>query len=431
MSQARLHIGEILREDFHSEYSVARNGGNIIGNPSVSDGLVSDGSGDGVNYPGFHWQNIQSFSFFMKVKSANSFTNKVLFGSSATGGPLLRHASASSIAFWNDTGAVTSLYSHDALEAGEAYTVGLSYDDATRAATLFVNGVKIATNTLAQSLNGVGVFEAAIRFSSLDSFDGELEAFSVYNRVLSDAEQVELHNGDELSYNNNLKVNLPLDNFLGSERPFHTEETVMGVAGCAQLGDGSSSSTEPTKLKDVNGYSFDGGDRIVIPDCENNQFQGAFSLMLVVSGQMPAANRGILTKNVGSTVLTTPANTVYEISHLSSGLLYFQRSNGATKNFVNTPASNIFDGNVHILFVTYDGETNADSMKIYRDNGELLSSGAATFVGQQMTTDPLVIGWSNLGGAEGNIHTVKGFDKALTVTDMKDIYRNLTNYLHN
>lgn len=430
MSQARLHIDEIINEDFKSEYSVAKNGGEVLGDPTINNGLVSDGSGDGVSYPGFHWLNMQSFSFFMKVKSANSFTNKVLFGSSATGGPLLRHASASSIAFWNDTGALTSLYNHTPLEAGQSYTVGFSYDDSTKEATLFVNGVKVATNTMAQGLNGVGFFEAGIRFSSLDSFDGELEGFSLYNRVLTDEEHIELHNGDELSYENNIKVNLPLDNYLGSERPFYTEETVSGDR--ALLGDGVSHAVEPVKLNGVSGYLFDGADRIRVPSHPNNQFEGAFSLMLIVAGRMPAANRGILTKNVNAEVLTTHANTVYELSYLhSAGLIYFQRGDGVTKTALSTPVENIFDGNVHILFATYDGTTNADGMKLYRDNGEFLSSATAARAGQQVTSDDLMIGWASLNGVEGNIHAFKAFDKALTVTDMKDIYSNLTNFLHN
>lgn len=431
MSQARLHIDEIINEDFKSEYSVAKNGGEIVGNPTINNGLVSDGSGDGVSYPGVKWRGMQSFTFFAKIKSSNSFSSKALLGTVVgANGPLLRHTSPTIMTFWNDTGATSRSITHAELQTNKPYTVSVSYDDSTQSPVLFVNGVKSTASPLPQRINDNGSVEVGVRSSSLDSFDGELEGFSLYNRVLTDEEHIELHNGDELSYENNIKVNLPLDNYLGSERPFYTEETISGDR--ALLGDGVSHAVEPVKLNGVSGYLFDGADRIRVPSHPNNQFEGAFSLMLIVAGQMPAANRGILTKNVNSEVLTSHANTVYELSYLhSAGLIYFQRGDGVTKTALSTPVENIFDGNVHILFATYDGTTNADGMKLYRDNGEFLSSATAARAGQQVTSDDLMIGWATLNGVEGNIHAFKAFDKALTVTDMKDIYSNLTNFLHN
>ncbi len=406
MNSPLTHLGQILREGFRSPLSVALNGGTtILGNPVINNGYEGDGATDGVVYEDRQWAEIgNKFTFFMRVKSMDDFTNRAIYGASSGNGPMLRFTNSTSINIWNDTGATALTFGITAPSG--PFTIAVTYDNSTQVCSLYIDGVLDQTQTFAQTANNSGALVVGARLTGNDSFDGKIEEFELWSRVMSANEILKMHNKGLLDSNRSVITMLPLHDRIGSAAPFTTTNT-EGVN--STLGNGSTSSTFPAKISGRNGYSFDGtSDYITVPHVEN------IRTICVWADNKPDANfRRLISKGDNDISMLIWNDGTYRV--------YFQNT-GVDINSGITPSRGL-----HMFSLTFDGST----VRTYVDDVAGNTSARTDYV----STDDLLLGAVNFVSIQqfwnSDIYKVLIFDEALTPLEIENQYLQGAKYFGN
>lgn len=119
-------------------------------------------------------------------------TGDTLFGGTGALPPLLRCSSASNdIRFYANSSAGSATWAA-AAPLGSWFHWALTYDDTTRAATLYVNGINLGTLTTPNSFATPGNFEIGTWGTVNDPFDGSVDDVAVFSAVLT-AGQIAAH----------------------------------------------------------------------------------------------------------------------------------------------------------------------------------------------------------------------------------------------
>jgi len=427
------HLGEVFREDFHSPFSVVKNGGSINGNPNIKNGYEGDGTGDSISTD-VQWSSIgRAFTIFVKVDQMDSFSTKAIFGTSTgANGPMLRFASSTSVLFWNNTGATAKTFGIAAPTA--PFTLAITYDDSTRGVAFYVDGVLDEAATMAQ----VGLFQQRLEIGGRlegnnDSFDGKMGQFRVFNKVLSADEITDLHNMVTASEVNNPGEVFPLHDKIGSAAPFTTTGVVRGTE--ATLGDGSTSTTFPTKLTGKNGYSFDGGDYIDLGASVLNTVSATEVTVAAWINYDAVANSGVFTVIADSAAASTSVNEGFSFyiddrggSAIDSLVMSVHTTSGGARGELST--TNAIQQGLNFVVGTYDS-TNFAKVFVNGVNVDSSDQGTATGDFVPDSTGNIFVG-ARVG--PGNYFTgdILGFamwDKALTPHQIKWLYSKGPRYL--
>ena len=400
----RLLLGEIFKEDFQSNFHVAQNGGEITGNPGINNAYESDGSGDSIVCSSLPWANIgRKFSFFVRINRVDSYVTKSLFGTDVGNGPLFRFASSSLIQFWNDTGAATKNFSISTPASG-AFTIGLTYDDSTQEASVYVDGVLSATQTMGQvgDLTGNFVFGGRLA-DGTDSFDGGVDEFSLNNRILTAEEFLDLHNKSTFTYK--FSSYYAFQDKIGSANPFMTSD-ISGNGLHATLGDGVTAAKNPTKLQGINGFNFDGtADYIEAPHIADVK-----TVIVWANVKNAVSFRRLITKGENRFSMLLWNDGTYRV--------YFQDTTLDINSGI-TPGEGL-----HMFASTFDGST----LRTYVDDVAGATGTRTNYTGTDVITigkyGPIAFQWYN-----SDIYTAATSLECFTPTQLRDVFSKGPRYL--
>lgn len=419
MHKERLNLGEIFREDFKSPFHVTQNGGTINGNPAINNSYDGDGSGDYIRYDHFHWNQMQDFTLVIDVKRLDSVTSQAFVSGSTATTPLVRLISGSTLQFFISQ-SVSPIQKGVSKSIGDPLFAVMTYDYSTDAADFWIDGAAQSGGTFVSGLSSAaGVLDIAGRLGGVDSLDGEMGSVRIFNRILTDDEIEGLYNNSTFTYKNKFISYWPLHDKKGASAPFTTTDVAGG--NDLTLGDGSVSTTFPTKLIDINGYSSDGGDRL---KSAANLFEetGEGTLMAWVELGDKASIQGIVSYEEGVTDIGML------LLYHTSGIYYFYSGASATPasfNEINSGKELVFLAGVH------DG-TNTS---IYVNGVKGNDSGSPTppVVTSAMDLTAFVRGnnTSQPCSSGTKIHGIGLANFGLTQLQIQDIYEKGPKYLGN
>ncbi len=225
----------IFAERFLNSTQVGNNGGVISGNPIINNGGTFDGTDDKIAY------------------------NQPVYGIKSVSFDLYLETTTEQIMEFNASQSIVA-------------TAGTLTATNWTAATIYLNGVAGATVaaatwyrvtiTTSTAFNGTAISLGNI---STDFGNIRLKNLSFSKSSKTAQEALDDYKNQTFNYENKTVLNLPLRDKIGSSAPFTTTD-FSGHGNHATLGDGTTSTTFPTKLTYPGGYSFDGGDYL---DCGN------------------------------------------------------------------------------------------------------------------------------------------------------------------
>lgn len=263
---AERNAGCSFAETFENNSKVTLNGGTVAGNPTIDFGGTFNGTSDYITYGAASEITTDDFSIVVRAKVDSVTDNYPRFFSSRTGTAngtamyIENVAGGGSLACLLDDGTV-AFYSSGGtnLADGAWHTLGLTFDRSGNV-TYYVDGVSDGTPSDISARSGdistTNTWRAADGGGS--KLNGEIDYIKVFKGTLLTAqEHADYHNNSTYNYQNKAVLNLPLD--MANHDPTNVRTLdVSGGGNNAEFGDGSTSSTYPTKLTDSHGYDFDG-----------------------------------------------------------------------------------------------------------------------------------------------------------------------------
>jgi len=224
-TSAERAIGLKFAETFETQDAVKKNGGTFTGNPTVDFGMTTDGTEDVVTYP--EAEQIKTISFFITLETT--------------------------------TENIMQLSSSHSIEAGS----GTLTATGVTSPTFYVNGVATAAIGTARShvmITTATAFDAdAIQVGQDASFGQfKIEDLKMFNTELGIQDALNYANNSNFNYAEKATLHLPMR--LADHDPTNVKTLDRSGNGKdATFGDGSTSTTYPTKLS-AHGYELDGGD---------------------------------------------------------------------------------------------------------------------------------------------------------------------------
>jgi hypothetical protein len=230
-------------------------------------------------------------------------------------------------------------------------------------------------------------------------FDGSIDSVRIYNRALS-ADEVRYH------YNRGWPV--------GSWN-FDEGSGLTTYDSTENNNDGTLKSS---------GLEFDGdNDYVSVGDHSSLDITGALTLELwMKSSSLIGNDGGLISKSSNAfKYFGAASNKVYELGILNN-VLYFQIGNGTAENQLGGDITSLIDGTWHHIISTWDGTTNADSMKIYFDGVEIYQL-TATISSIQIIDSVLDIGgYDTAYNFNGSIDEVRIYNTALSAAEIARQY---------
>jgi hypothetical protein len=306
-------------ETFESSAKVALNNGTISGTPTIAFGATFDGVSDYIDYPIF--PNTQTISISCKLSLASKTggvgTNMGVVGvwNSATSlfAYMLRYNKTTSrLEFVIYDGGVQTAQSDADLTIGQEYSVMATYDGTTL--KLYVDGVLQATTDTATGITyptASVVFQIGRYYSNDNSWHGTVKDLKIFNEALTAQEAADYYNDENYNYMDSAVVHLPMTAAYHDPTNVRTLDATAN-GNNATFGDGSTSSTYPTKLS-KRGYSFDGGtDYLTLGDISASTWAAAF--LIKVDSSTASYNRimGQASFQIDIAIGTTDTLAVYD-----------------------------------------------------------------------------------------------------------------------
>lgn len=287
-------LGCSFAETFETSAKVVDNGGTVTGAPTIDHGATLDGSSDYITYaldghefnsanisimiefwPDFDWdEDIESFILdstnaqrYYLYKGNNAASNALYFQSGGAG----RTVTAAS-------------YSDYWLQNERNVLIIASSGGDTKA---FLNGILVYSDAAAWSSTFLPTeLYIGSKNSGANKFDGTIKQFKVFNQLLTAADALNYYNGTTYTYRNRAVLDLPMTMAEHDATNLRTLD-VSGNGNHATFGDGSTSTTYPTKLAE-RGYSFDGGDYLELASA-NSLESADDETVLFVGGEMSSS----------------------------------------------------------------------------------------------------------------------------------------------
>uniref|UniRef100_A0A6M3J829 Putative lectin/glucanase superfamily protein n=1 Tax=viral metagenome TaxID=1070528 RepID=A0A6M3J829_9ZZZZ len=409
--------GCVFAEKFENAAEVVRNGGTITGTPVINQGVTLDGSSDYITYnipanlldkaefssvvrftPDFNYDADATYRFFDSSvgsfitfrKRDNADNNTLTLDIHGTSIAAIAEATYS--AYWNV--GVENI---------------LTITSTTGDTSVWLNGTQILTNDVTAWTEGaITEFYIGARRDGAEKFDGIIHEVKLFTTQLTDQEALDYSNGGGFwNYGNETDLNVPGN--LENHDPTNVRALdISGNATHGTFGDGSTSTTYPTKLTTAPGYDYDGGDYLdfgnILPSASS-----AFTMSIWIEND--DTTDGDIFGKFGTDLKFLLFNTA------TGELRFYSGSAGSVNNAARWTARTLGDKQ-HIAGV-YDG-TNT----ILYVNGVQIAT-AVTPVAPVASTDNLRIGVRSGGASffDGRAWNAKIWDtKALTPIQIKDLY---------
>lgn len=387
-----------LREEFINDHSVIDNGFEIVGSPTIDNGISGF---DATNYATFNHRFGYSFSFFARLVVSDTATFERVFENTSTYTRVLWNGTSKKYYMQIYIGGVSrsiSIATDMSSLDGQEVTIGFTcdFDGTNTTLTAYLNGIyENQVGPYAGHNEGVSnPIYLGISSGLVSQFTGTLKDIQFYNTVLTEGDFLKLHNNTltkELDPEESILF-LPCDKIWTNG----SGKTVTSVLGTtiteAELGDGTTSSTFPTLSSNKREYYFDGGDWI---NCGDND---AFTLLMTepfsICGLFKiqtTLSKIFMGKHDGSNgewyLYTTGIGQIVFVMYddVDGGARVWNGSTGKVKH--NTLQSFCF---------TYDGSNTVSltSGKLYIDGENVNSSNGApgVFTSVRNTNKTLAIG---------------------------------------
>lgn len=431
MPQPLTQYGEIFREDFLSPFHVAENGG-VIGNGAlVNRGLTISANNQSVRYT-HTFPNVNDFTLSIKgsfdIESSNDYGALFYFrvGTSANDNTIriFKTPASSRLTFRIANGSGSRDCAMDSgTEVPETESI-VHFTRSGNTLKIYVNGVEQASTTSGSSITGAlplnNATVKAIGFGDhVAGIKGQYKGWKMRNYAMSAEEIADDYNNSTFTYGRSLVAHWPMNDKIGSAAPFTTTELVQGAD--ATLGDGSTSSTFPTKLTYINGFSYDGGDYLLATPSNVPTGGNARTISLwakrttLAGGPLMSINTSSGQRFIVSDAQTTGVNYVF-----TDGV------NGANNQSVTYAQRAQLGRFAHHVF-SLDG---SNGWAYYLD-GSLVKSGTFTIAIDTGTVESVSIGHrTDLSQSfTGEIYDARLFNIAFTATQAKHLYSQGPYYL--
>jgi hypothetical protein len=311
-----------------------------------------------------------------------------------------------------------------AVHNGSSYT-GIS---------VYINGVDVTNVRSAGSdkTPGTGASYIGNDPTSTYDFDGSIDEFRFYNRVLSSTEIMQLYQSGMSSVNKSLTNRLTSGlagywTMDGMDTNWSTN-TIVDKSGLGRTGTlkNMATSTVPTIGKIGQAFKLDGvNDFITMGDVNAVDSLTAITVAAWVKVGSDATERHIVDKSLCDGATNGGPFELYMVSHKAVFAMY--PVSGTPANFVNTSqsVSAIDDNQSHFLVGRYDGSNIELWIDGVRDPGYQAYSSLT----MSNTTNELQIGGDCSGVGIGNgyewpglIDEVRVYTRAITPAEIKQLY---------
>ena len=375
--------GCVFAENFRDASEVVRNNGTLVNGAKITkDGLVLDGINDYANYqipdnllnstqvsflvefnPDFDaadgnthyiYDTTAGSRFFLFKGSYVTYNNDLVVGFSSGTGILIPYATYSP--YW---------------KTGQKNKIAVCA--VSSSIQVYLNNVQVLTSASAiiTSKPSNIVIGASFAFASL--FKGSISKLRVFNKKLTAKEVSDYYNNSIFSYKGTPLLENNLDLASHDASSLRTLDNTSGERHLI-FGDGATSTTFPTKLIHITGYSTDGGDYLVTKNNVVDFFGGEITQVLVFRlGSSTVDSGGFLSSYENTTTLNFGAMYYYVAG---SGLRFYVGGQGT--NFATTPV--LKPGNIYVAVGFHDGANTSlyvDGIK-YTDAANPLQPSIAT-----------------------------------------------------
>lgn len=434
----------IATDDFSGGYGGAELGRTILGDATLSKGqVILDGTGDGVGYRNVHFP--KRFTFFAQIRDFTLNTTPSVFGGRLTpgsNGPLLRISSATSILFFVDEGAASVAWTVSSLPAD--FDIGLTYDDITNTAELWIDGVSQGTKSTAVNLNELrGTFQLGIRDNTLNPLQATIKHWFLAHGIYQDRDFERLTTSPSSLANFHKKAIAAyyFTDKIGEAAPFTTSD-FSPYGNTATLGDGATATKFPTKIAKTNGYTFDGGDYI---DCGTSPFSEVSATSMSIAiwlnlqlGDFDGVFQGLADTAGANTGTTNGFSMLIDDRggvNPTNGILFSLHAETNDDDY-GVVASNVIENGWNHLIMSYDASST--EMKAFVNGFDVgaTTAGGATGSGNFVprTDRNLLVGAVNTvpsNGFVGDIYSMLLFDQGVSSVQARYLFEQGPFYLGN
>jgi len=351
--------GCVFAENFRDASEVVRNSGLIENGAYInSRGANFDGANDKITYPtdNIIMKGQSSISIILEFYPTHEYNyDKTYYLASTDGGYfyILKYGTASSYKIDVKIGslaaiAITSADFSAFWRAKRKNTISvLSTSESTQ---IYLNKNLIATSANTGSFTTKPtIMTVGCRAGFTDAqYEGAISKWKIFNKKLSELELFNLLDDAVFSYKGTPLLENNLDLASHDAASLRTLDNTSGERHLI-FGDGATSTTFPTKLTHITGYSTDGGDYLVTKNNVVDFFGGEITQVLVFRlGSSMVASGGFLSSYENTTTSNFGAMYYYVAG---SGLRFYVGGQGT--NFATTPV--LKPGNIYTAIGFHDG----------------------------------------------------------------------------
>ena len=367
LTGAERAAGIVFREDFRNAALYQRNGSHLGSGSSIDVNGLSSGTGlaqsslpiplDGSEYsmmfrftPTFAWDNGVSNMLLDSEAAARS-----LYVYKSSSGALSVKIGSRTMTFNGGAGTWSDYW----LLGAENVFVASFYSGAT---SFWLNGFQF-TSTAGFVPSQLRTLTYMSNYIPAVPATGYMREIMLIDHAISAEDEPVLREGRLISdiLPDRSLVTLPLerDYAVSGVQSTPLEGTHKAVLDHAQMGDGVTASTYPTKLPSKKGYSFDGGDYILVPDHDDlSMVDGSGDVPFTIAVSMTASDLQLAgSRSIVGKCSVSGADKEWLLHHASPGRVYFRRFDDSTGGATLYQAiSHVMQANVHsVIICTYDG----------------------------------------------------------------------------
>ena len=362
-----------------TEYSGTLNGGaTIVNDAQRGDVLSLDGDGDSLTINSLLGQPANvTIAAWVNLSAADTNGSTVMQWPSGRLGLRLDNPSGNMVAFISDGTTTESITAAETVAGTGWRHVAFTFDNAGDIAKLYLDGVEVASESIATSITYSGSL-TSIGGLSVDGYDfnGLIDDARVYSRALSADEIVSLAN-DSAETADTIEINV-LDSMVA------TSSTGGGLSINADGGN------------DAYLVANDGG--AILGDLTKLTLETRFTLGGATGDQTLISYTSPTSSDDLRVVVTDSGNLSFKIGNDSATVL----------SSINYHMA-IDDGNEHTLALTW---SDSGALSVYLD-GEHVETVAGAGVGETLVTDGILVFGQEQDAPEGGFQTAQSFNGTL------------------
>ena len=434
---AERRVGCNFIEKFENNSAVARNNGVVTGAPAINNGATFDGTTDYITYGDAPDLGSDNFSFVFTFSVPSTGTQEYLFSKweDVNNRWYIRKETAGQIFMYCLVGGAIRISALSGLaitEANREYHVVVSGDwsDTIR---FYIDGVE-STGSVATFTNDDITNTGNLEIGHAPAVFGEftMKKLVIYNSMTPESVALSLYNNSTYTYRNEALVDLPMTAATHDPTNVRTLD-VSGNGHNATFGDGSTSTTYPTKLA-KRGFSFDGGDYFEIANAADLNFgdgstDSPFSVSALVNLTDCSSSyfvSKVLVAGNGQYIFgINPTDTLYSACFdENAGAGYIGRTAGSFTQYENQWT--------HVV-LTYDGSSTSAGHKIYVNALQVDSGDNAggSYTAMHTDSNDVAIGRYSTAYLKGDMKEFQMFDFVLSPTQIADLHIQLMQSINN